>query len=70
VVGRPAQATPCGSDGHQVDHRQRRGPWDVEDRYEAFWNRLNDSWEWDFPKGKEKVKVMRVDVVGLDQLTV
>jgi len=46
-----------------------RGPWDVEDRYEAFWNRLNDSWEWDFPKGKEKVKVVRVDVVGLEQLT-
>jgi len=22
-----------------------RGPWDVEDRYLAFWNRLNDSWE-------------------------
>ncbi len=21
------------------------GPWDVEDRYLAFWNRLNDSWE-------------------------
>ena len=21
------------------------GPWDVEDRYLAFWNRLNDNWE-------------------------
>lgn len=37
-----------------------RGPWDVEDRYEAFWNRLNDSWERDFPPGKEKVKVLSV----------
>jgi hypothetical protein len=39
------------------------GPWDVEDRYEAFWNRLNDSWESNFPAGKEKVKVVRVDLV-------
>lgn len=36
------------------------GPWDVEDRYEAFWNRLNDSWEYDFPPYKEKVKVISV----------
>lgn len=37
-----------------------RGPWDVEDRFEAFWNRLNTSWERDFPRGKEKVKVISV----------
>ena len=36
------------------------GPWAVEDRYEAFWNRLNPSWERDFPRGKEKVKVLSV----------
>ena len=36
------------------------GPWDVEDRYEAFWNRLNDSWEHDFPSYKERVKVISV----------
>jgi hypothetical protein len=37
------------------------GPWDVEDRYEAFWNRLNDSWETAFPGYKEKVKVVSVE---------
>ena len=37
-----------------------KSPWDVEDAYEAFWNRLNGSWETDFPKGKEKVKVISV----------
>ncbi len=21
------------------------GPWEIEDRYLSFWNRLNDSWE-------------------------
>lgn len=36
------------------------GPWEVEDQYERFWNRLNDSWEYDFPTAKEKVKVIRV----------
>ena len=36
------------------------GPWDVEDQYEAYWNRLNDSWEDRFPLGKERVKVLRV----------
>jgi len=36
------------------------GEWDVEDAYEAFWNRLNDSWEMAFPGGKEKVKVLTV----------
>ena len=37
------------------------GAWDIEDRYEEFWNRLDDSWEWDFPAGKERVKVVRVE---------
>ena len=37
-----------------------RGPWDVEDTYERFWNRLNDSWEHDFPAMKEKVLVISV----------
>ena len=36
------------------------GPWDVEDRYHAFWNRLNDSWERGFPEYKEKVLVVSV----------
>lgn len=35
-------------------------PWEVEDAYEAFWNRLNSGWEYDFPRGKEKVKVISV----------
>lgn len=35
-------------------------PWEVEDAYERFWNRLNASWEYDFPSGKEKVKVLSV----------
>ena len=39
------------------------GPWEIEDMYEAFWNRLNNSWEWVFPRGKEKVKVLRVEQV-------
>jgi hypothetical protein len=39
------------------------GPWDVEDAYEAFWNRLNGSWEWMFPRDQEKVKVLRVEEV-------
>ena len=37
------------------------GPWEVEDTYSAFWNRLNDSWEHDFPPGKEKVVVVSVE---------
>lgn len=37
-----------------------RGPWDVEDAYERFWNRLNPSWEYDFPAGNEKVLVVSV----------
>lgn len=38
-------------------------PWEVEDRYQAFWNRLDDSWEFEFPPGKEKVFVLRVEAV-------
>jgi hypothetical protein len=40
------------------------GEWDVEDVYEAFWNRLDESWETEFPAGKEKVKVLAVTRVG------
>ena len=40
-----------------------KSPWDIEDAYEAFWNRLNNSWEWAFPRDKEKVKVLRVEQV-------
>lgn len=39
------------------------GPWEVEDIYAAYWNRLNDSWEHDFPVGKEKVVVVSVEQV-------
>ena len=35
--------------------------WDVEDQYHRFWNRLNDSWEGDFPPGKDKVLVISVE---------
>ncbi len=34
--------------------------WVVEDTYEAFWNRLDNQRESDFPIGKEKVKVLTV----------
>ena len=44
------------------------GPWDIEDVFEAFWNRLNDSWEWVFPRGQEKVKVLRVEEVLEEEL--
>lgn len=37
-----------------------KGPWDVEDAYHAYWNRLNPHWEHDWPKRKEKVLVTRV----------
>jgi hypothetical protein len=39
------------------------GLWAIEDAYEAFWNRLNDSWERAFPAGQAKVKVLRVEEV-------
>ncbi|HXS48430.1 MAG TPA: hypothetical protein VN756_13315 [Solirubrobacterales bacterium] len=38
------------------------GPWDVEDIYSAFWNRLNASWERDFPAANHD-KVVVVSVV-------
>ena len=38
-------------------------PWEIEDAYETFWNRLDESWEREFPPGKEKVKVLRVEEV-------
>lgn len=40
------------------------GPWEIEDRYHEFWNRLNGSWEHDFPRGKEKVLVVTVEAVN------
>jgi hypothetical protein len=43
--------------------RGARGFWEIEDAYEAFWNRLNDGWEMAFPPGKEKIKVLRVEQV-------
>jgi hypothetical protein len=39
------------------------GPWDIEDAYENFWNRINTSWEYLFPRDQEKVKVLRVEVI-------
>ena len=36
------------------------GPWEIEDRYHEFWNRLNYSWERNFPEYKEKVLVISV----------
>lgn len=36
-------------------------PWEIEDQFTAFWNRLNPSWEHDFPSGKEKVVVVSVE---------
>lgn len=41
--------------------RGASGPWEVEDVYHSFWNRLNPSWETDFPTGKEKVVVLSVE---------
>lgn len=37
--------------------------WEVEDTYEAFWNRLNQSWELHFPNDQDKVKVLTVTQV-------
>ena len=36
------------------------GPWDIEDVYHRFWNRLNPGWENAFPVYKEKVLVISV----------
>ena len=41
-----------------------RTPWDVEDAYHAFWNRLDDRWMTRFPEGKEKVVVLSVAEAG------
>lgn len=35
-------------------------PWEIEDAYLDFWNRLNASWERSFPAGKDKVVVLSV----------
>ena len=43
--------------------------WEVEDTYEAFWNRLDDHWESDFPIGQAKVKVLTVRRVQSSQAT-
>ena len=37
------------------------GPWNVEDVYHAFWNRMNDSWE--NIQRPTKVVVLRVEKV-------
>jgi hypothetical protein len=39
---------------------EAHSPWDVEDVYHAFWNRLNDSWEHSFPSDHHKVVVLSV----------
>jgi hypothetical protein len=39
------------------------GPWDIEDAYETFWNRIDTSWEYVFPRDQAKVKVLRVELV-------
>jgi hypothetical protein len=41
-----------------------RNPWEVEDEYHKFWNRLNPSWETAFPENKEKVLVISVTKLG------
>lgn len=35
-------------------------PWEVEDAFTAFWNRLDQSWESAWPDGKEKILVLSV----------
>jgi len=37
-----------------------QGPWEIEDAYEVFWNRLDESWERGFPCAEDKIKVLRV----------
>lgn len=37
--------------------------WDVEDVYTAFWNRLDESWQQRWPRGKDKVVVVSVKKV-------
>jgi hypothetical protein len=66
VVGGP-RTERIDSDTNAV-FRGCTGPWEIEDQYEAFWNRLDESWERKFPPGKEKVKVVRVEEVILAAL--
>jgi hypothetical protein len=42
---------------------QCSSPWEVEDMYHTFWNRLSSDWEWEFPAHKEKVLVISVERV-------
>lgn len=62
----PETAEILGDRTEQIDtetnelFNKHDSPWEVEDTYERFWNRLNESWERDFPRGKEKVKVLSV----------
>jgi hypothetical protein len=39
-------------------------PWEVEDRFLGYWNRLNDHWEYEYPQGKEKLCVLSVTPVA------
>ena len=58
VIGQP-RTEEIDTETNELFHGAR-SPWEVEDQYEAFWNRLNNSWEYDFPAHKEKVKVISV----------
>lgn len=59
VVMAPPRAEEIDTETNELFHGAS-GAWEVEDIYERFWNRLNASWETDFPRGKEKVKVISV----------
>jgi hypothetical protein len=61
VIGRP-RVERIDTETNEV-FRGCTSPWEVEDRYHTFWNRLDASWELDFPPGKEKVLVLRVEPV-------
>ncbi|HEY9286591.1 MAG TPA: hypothetical protein VIT43_01055 [Candidatus Dormibacteraeota bacterium] len=61
VIGRP-RVERVDTETNDV-FRGCKSPWEVEDRYHAYWNRLDDSWERQFPPGKEKVFVLHVDAV-------
>ena len=50
IVGGPRDEE-IDTETNELFHH-RMTPWEVEDAYEAFWNRLNSSWEHDFPYGK------------------
>lgn len=55
----PAREEEIDTDTNEL-FNDARGPWDVEDAYVRFWNRLNPGWEYDFPDGKERVLVISV----------